>query len=140
MSCQAKAALKRPQSKRSALRRVSAFFVFSAVKLALSETYLSSPSSIRTRRLHSLTAADSCGGGKSLYLSDMKFRVHVEADEDGVFVAECPTLPGCISQGETREAALHNIKDAIAGYIFSLEKHGEAVPLPVNEEVVEVPA
>ena len=74
------------------------------------------------------------------YLSDLKFRVHVEPDEDGVFVAECPTLPGCISKGQTRAEALDNIKDAIAGYLFSLEKHGEAVPLPVNEEVVEVPA
>ena len=74
------------------------------------------------------------------YLAAMKFRVHIEPDEDGVFVAECPTLPGCISQGNTRSEALANIKDAIAGYIFSLEKHGEAVPLPVNEEVVEVPA
>jgi predicted RNase H-like HicB family nuclease len=70
----------------------------------------------------------------------MKFRVHVEADEDGVFGVECPTLPGCISQGQTRSEALDNIKDAIAGYLFSLEKHGEAVPLPFNEEVVEVPA
>jgi antitoxin HicB len=68
----------------------------------------------------------------------MKFRVYIEPDEDGIFVAECPTLPGCISQGETREAAVRNIKDAIAGYLASLEKHGEAVPLPVNEEVVEV--
>lgn len=57
-----------------------------------------------------------------------------------MFVAECPTLPGCISQGQTRSEALANIKDAIAGYLFSLEKHGEAVPLPVNEEVVEVSA
>ncbi len=68
----------------------------------------------------------------------MKFRVLIEPDEDGIFVAECPTLPGCISQGETREAAVRNIRDAIAGYLTSLEKHGEAVPLPVNEEVVEV--
>ena len=73
-----------------------------------------------------------------LYRIGMKFRVHVETDEDGVFVAECPTLPGCISQGQTRNEALNNIKDAIAGYLVSLEKHGEAVPLPVNEEVVEV--
>lgn len=68
----------------------------------------------------------------------MKFRVHIETDEDGVFVAECPTLPGCISQGATRQEAVANIKDAIAGYLTSLEKHGEAVPLPMNEEVVEV--
>jgi len=70
----------------------------------------------------------------------MKFRVLVGPDEDGVFVAECPTLPGCISQGRTGPEALENIKDAIAGYLASLEKHGEAIPLPVNEEVVEVPA
>lgn len=70
----------------------------------------------------------------------MKFRVHIEPDEDGVFVAECPTLPGCISQGETREAAVRNIKDAIAGYLASLKKHDEAAPLPVSEEVVEVAA
>jgi antitoxin HicB len=57
-----------------------------------------------------------------------------------VFVAECPTLPGCISQGGTRAEAVLNIKDAIAGYLFSLDKHGEAVPLPMNEEVVEVSA
>ncbi len=62
----------------------------------------------------------------------MKFRVHIETDEDGVFVAECPTLPGCISQGPTRQEAVVNIKDAIAGYLTSLEKHGEAVPLPMN--------
>jgi antitoxin HicB len=70
----------------------------------------------------------------------MKFRVHIEPDEDGAFVAECPTLPGCISQGATRTEAIANIKDAIAGYLASLEKHDEAVPLPVNEELVEVPA
>ncbi len=70
----------------------------------------------------------------------MKFRVHIEPDEDGVFVAECPNLPGCISQGATRGEAIANIKDAIAGYLASLEKHGEAVPLPVSEELVEVPA
>ncbi|HEX4122182.1 MAG TPA: type II toxin-antitoxin system HicB family antitoxin [Verrucomicrobiae bacterium] len=70
----------------------------------------------------------------------MKFRVLLETDEDGVFVAECPSLPGCISQGSTRTEALENIKDAIAGYLASLQKHNEPVPLPISEEVVEVPA
>jgi len=70
----------------------------------------------------------------------MKFRVIVEPDEDGVFVAECPSLPGCISQGKTRPEALANIKDAIAGYLASLAKHSEPAPLPVTEEVVEVSA
>ncbi|MEI7731460.1 MAG: type II toxin-antitoxin system HicB family antitoxin [Verrucomicrobiota bacterium] len=70
----------------------------------------------------------------------MKFRVLIEPDEDGVFVAECPALPGCISQGGTRQEALTNITDAIKGYLASLEKHGEPVPPPIREEVVEVPA
>jgi len=70
----------------------------------------------------------------------MKFRVIVEPDEDGMFVAQCPNLPGCVSQGHTREEALVNIKDAIGGYIESLRKHNEPAPLPVTEELVEVPA
>ena len=55
----------------------------------------------------------------------MKFRILVQPDEDGVFVAECPTLPGCISQGSTRAEALANIQDAIQGYLASLKKHNE---------------
>jgi antitoxin HicB len=54
----------------------------------------------------------------------MKFRVIIEQDEDGVFVAHCPALPGCISQGAIREEAQANIKEAITGYLESLEKHG----------------
>ncbi|HKQ54031.1 MAG TPA: type II toxin-antitoxin system HicB family antitoxin [Pyrinomonadaceae bacterium] len=68
----------------------------------------------------------------------MKYRVLIEQDEDGVYVAEVPSLPGCISQGETREQALENIREAIAGYLESLEAHGEPVPPPITEEVVEV--
>ncbi len=70
----------------------------------------------------------------------MKFRVIIEPDEDGVFVAECPSLPGCVSQGATRAEAVANIRDAISGYLASLSKHNEPVPLPITEEVVEVPA
>ena len=68
----------------------------------------------------------------------MKYRVIVEQDEDGIFVAECPTLPGCISQGKTRKAALINIKDAIKGYLESLKKHNEPIPPSVYEEMVEI--
>ncbi len=68
----------------------------------------------------------------------VRFRVLIEQDEDGVFVVECPNLPGCISQGKTREEALANIRDAIQGYLASLEKHGEAIPPTVAEESVEV--
>jgi len=68
----------------------------------------------------------------------MKYRVLIEPDEDGVFVAEVPSLPGCLSQGATREEALANIKEAIAVYMESLEAHDEAVPPPITEELVEV--
>ena len=68
----------------------------------------------------------------------MKFRVLVEQDEDGVFVAECPALPGCISQGSTRKESLDNINDAIKGYLESLKKHNEPIPPSIFEETVEV--
>jgi antitoxin HicB len=68
----------------------------------------------------------------------MKFRVIIEQDEDGVFTVYCPNLPGCISQGKTREEALRNIQEAIAGYTESLKKHGEPIPPPITEEIVEV--
>ncbi len=70
----------------------------------------------------------------------MKYRVLIEPDEDGVFVAEVPSLPGCISQGQTRTQALENIKEAIALYLESLDAHNEPVPPPVTEELVEVEA
>lgn len=44
----------------------------------------------------------------------MKFNVTLDRDEDGVWIVECPNIPGCVSQGQTREEALKNIKDAIA--------------------------
>ena len=68
----------------------------------------------------------------------MRYRIMIEQDEDKIFVAECPSLPGCVSQGKTREQALENIKDAIRGYLESLKKHGEPIPPPIEEEIVEV--
>jgi antitoxin HicB len=68
----------------------------------------------------------------------MKYRVLIEQDEDGVYVAEVPALPGCISQGKTREEAVENIREAIAAYLESLEAHGDPIPPPITEEVVEV--
>jgi predicted RNase H-like HicB family nuclease len=67
----------------------------------------------------------------------MTFHVILETDEDGWIVAECPALPGCVSQGRTREEALVNIQDAIQGILAVRRKHG----LPMPEEIeVEVPA
>jgi len=66
-----------------------------------------------------------------------KYRVLIEPDEDG-YVAEVPSLPGCVSEGETRHEALENVREAIAGYLESLEAHGDPVPPPISEEIVEV--
>ncbi|MCX6619324.1 MAG: type II toxin-antitoxin system HicB family antitoxin [Acidobacteria bacterium] len=68
----------------------------------------------------------------------MKVRVYIEQDEDGVFVATCPSLPGCISQGYSRAEARQNIEEAITGYLKSLRKHGEPIPPGIEEEVVEI--
>jgi len=68
----------------------------------------------------------------------MKYRVLIEQDEDGMFVAEVPTLPGCISQGKTRAEAVRNIHEAIGAYLESLKAHGEPVPPSIDEEVIEV--
>lgn len=54
--------------------------------------------------------------------------VVVYSGEDGCLVAECPSLPGCISQGKTREDAIQNIKEAISCYIHALEE--DKLPVP----------
>jgi len=63
----------------------------------------------------------------------MKYRVYLEQDEDGVFVATCPALSGCVSQGQTRSEAAENIREAIEGYLKSLKKHGDPVPPSILE-------
>jgi predicted RNase H-like HicB family nuclease len=68
----------------------------------------------------------------------MKYRVILEQDENGVFVAEVPALPGCISQGATRTEALTNIQEAMEAYLESLRAHKEPIPPSINEEVIEV--
>jgi len=68
----------------------------------------------------------------------MKYRVLIEQDEDGVFVAECPSLPGCLSQGNTREETIENIQDAIRGYLESVKKHNAPIPPSIDQEIVEV--
>ena len=70
----------------------------------------------------------------------MKYRVTIEQDEDGIFVAEVPSLPGCITQGNTRHEAIINAKEAIEVYLESLEAHNEPVPPSIYEEIVEIAA
>ena len=57
----------------------------------------------------------------------MKFKVHIEPDEDGVFVATAPALPGCISQGKTEEEAVANIQEAIALHLECMAEDGARV-------------
>ena len=68
----------------------------------------------------------------------MKYRVYLEPDEDGIFVATCPALPGCVSQGCTRTEATGNIREAIEAYLKSLVKHGDPIPPSIHEEIIEV--
>jgi len=55
-------------------------------------------------------------------------QIIVYPGEDGDWVAECPSLPGCISQGKEKSSAIKNIKEAIRGYIAALEEDGLAIP------------
>jgi len=55
-------------------------------------------------------------------------QVIIYPGEDQYFVAECPSLPGCVSQGKTREEAISNIREAIEGYIAALEQ--DHIPVP----------
>jgi len=66
----------------------------------------------------------------------MKFVVTLEPDEDGILIAECPSIPGCISQGKTEVEALANIREAIIGCLEVRAERG--MPLTVTTREVEV--
>jgi antitoxin HicB len=68
-----------------------------------------------------------------------EYEVFLEEAEEGGYVVTCPALPGCLSEGETREEALRNIRDAIEGYLAALRRRGEPVP-SVETAIVEVGA
>jgi predicted RNase H-like HicB family nuclease len=66
----------------------------------------------------------------------MKLSVTIDRDEDGVWVVECPSIPGCVSQGKTKQQALKNIEEAIA---LCLEVRAErGLPLTIETRQVEV--
>ena len=68
----------------------------------------------------------------------MTFTITIDLDEDGVWIVECPAIPGCVSQGDTREEALRNIHDAIAGCLQVRAEQG--LPLTVETRQIEVVA
>ena len=67
--------------------------------------------------------------------AEREFDVVLEAAEEGGFVVSVPDLPGCWTQGETRDEALANAKEAIAAYLDALEELGKPVPKPKREHV-----
>ena len=67
----------------------------------------------------------------------MKLLVTLEVDETGMLVAECPTIPGCVSQGRTEEEALANIREAIAGCVEARAAKGMPLTIEVREVEVE---
>lgn len=66
----------------------------------------------------------------------MKLLITLERDETGMIVAECPSLPGCVSQGDTEAAAIENIREAIKGCLAA--RHANRLPLAVEVREVEV--
>jgi predicted RNase H-like HicB family nuclease len=68
----------------------------------------------------------------------MRFSVTLDRDEDGVWIVECPSIPGCVSQGQTKQEALENIKDAISACLQVRAERG--MPLTVETYQVEVVA
>jgi predicted RNase H-like HicB family nuclease len=69
-------------------------------------------------------------------VSRMKFVATLDRDEDGIWIAECPSIPGCVSQGDTRDEALANIREAIAGCLEVRAERG--LPLTIKTQQVEV--
>jgi len=71
----------------------------------------------------------------------MKFRVELEYDfEYDGYVAECPMLPGCMSQGKTKKEALKNIREAISGYLKVVKKKHRRIPAEERHPIyVNVP-
>lgn len=72
----------------------------------------------------------------------MKWSVTLEKDEDGYWVVECPSLPGCVSQGKSRQEALENIREAIVGWleVEAETRQREAVQAHQDVELIEVAA
>jgi predicted RNase H-like HicB family nuclease len=68
----------------------------------------------------------------------MKFNVTIDRDEDGVWIVECPAIPGCVSQGKTKDEALENIKEAIRLCLDVRSEQG--LPLTIETRQVEVAA
>ena len=79
---------------------------------------------------------------KKLSKKILKYTVIFEPAKEGGYIVSVPALPGCITEGDTFEQALEMVKDAIAGYLASLKKHGEEIPVenaPSVMSTVDIP-
>ena len=63
-------------------------------------------------------------------------QVILRRGEDNFWIAECPSLPGCISQGESKQEAINNIQEAIEGYLEVLQESGDSVPEDEMESLI----
>jgi predicted RNase H-like HicB family nuclease len=70
----------------------------------------------------------------------MKFVVTIDRDEDGAYVVECPSVPGCISQGSTEDEALENIKDAIRQCLEVRSERGMPLTVSIRQVEIEIAA
>jgi predicted RNase H-like HicB family nuclease len=68
----------------------------------------------------------------------MKYTVIIEKGRESGFVAHCPALRGCVSQGEDREETMSNIREAIEAYVEALVADGLPIPTEVGRETIEV--
>ena len=66
----------------------------------------------------------------------MRFTVTLDRDEDGVWVAECPAIPGCVSQGATKDEAVKNLDEAIRAYLEVRAERG--MPLTIETRQLEI--
>jgi predicted RNase H-like HicB family nuclease len=86
------------------------------------------------RRKKLAAGIEGMGGTGKIAL--MQFIATLDRDEDGVWIAECPSIPGCVSQGESKEVALQNLQEAIA---LCLEVRSEqGLPLTIETRQIEV--
>jgi predicted RNase H-like HicB family nuclease len=69
----------------------------------------------------------------------MEYKIVLEPDpEDGGYVVHCPALPGCYSQGDTRDTAIDNIREAIEAYLESLKMDNLPIPAAIDPEIASV--
>lgn len=77
--------------------------------------------------------------GRDVIIRSMIFHVVIDKDEDGWFIVECPSLPGCVSQGKSEQEALENIKEAITAWLWAEDQKAlSSLPPPRASEAVLV--